>query len=155
MAAGHFLIIKVKYPSGRKIKRDPTLFLSAHLTISKKAKNRKSHKTINQTNKILFPRTTRNIMKLGFGSFLSTTMAVAGLLAIPTASADHLFTMTNAEDGNEVLMYKRDPNLGVISFVGAFATGKFFPVTERGNTNTFLVMYQCLVRGVSFFYSNC
>lgn len=64
-------------------------------------------------------------MKLS--TFLSTTMAVAALFTIPTAEAasDLLFTMTNAEDVNEVLMYKRDPDLGAIGFIGAFDTGKF------------------------------
>jgi hypothetical protein len=35
-----------------------------------------------------------------------------------------LFTMTNAEGGNEVLMYSRDTEAGNISFIGSFATGK-------------------------------
>ena len=37
-----------------------------------------------------------------------------------------VFTMTNAVDGNKVLMYNRDAYFGKLDFVGAYETGKLF-----------------------------
>ena len=45
-----------------------------------------------------------------------------------------VFTMTNAIDGNKVLMYNRDPYFGKLDFVGAYETGKFESRNNRTRT---------------------
>jgi 6-phosphogluconolactonase len=56
-------------------------------------------------------------------TILATLASTAYVQAHPKKSQDNAFTMTNAQSGNEVLMYERNPD-GTIEFIGAFATGK-------------------------------
>jgi hypothetical protein len=55
---------------------------------------------------------------------LTTLASSAYVQAKPTAPSASVFTMTNAGDGNEVLMYIRNTDDGTLDFIGAFATGK-------------------------------
>ena len=55
-----------------------------------------------------------------------TLLSLCCLAVFPSAinANGNVFTMTNAKNGNQVLMYNRNDSNGRLTFVGAFDTGK-------------------------------